>query len=230
VTANGENGDTTRLWPYVKGLLMIAILVAAGYGIKATGVADGFDQSWIDTEIKGRGIWGYGLFLIVGGLFTAVGLPRQIVSFMAGYAFGVAAGTVMGVAATALGCFLTFYYARFLGREMVANRWPGMVKKVNGFLGTEPFLMTVLVRLLPVGSNVLTNLAAGVTEVRALSFIGGSALGYIPQTLVFALVGKGVKVDTESRIAVSVLLFVVSGLLGAYLYRKVKRAKKEAAS
>ncbi len=220
-SGNGE----TKIWPYFKGLLMIAILVAVGYGVKASGIADSFDQTWIDTEIKGRGWWGYGLFFGVGALFTAVGLPRQIVSFMAGYAFGVAFGTVVGVLATAGGCFISFYYARLFGRGMVTTRWPGVIKKVDNFLEAGPFMMTVLIRLLPVGSNVLTNLAAGVTRVSAVKFIGGSALGYIPQTLVFALAGKGVKVDTESRIAIGVLLFVISGVLGAYLYRKVKHSK-----
>lgn len=205
---------------------MIAILVAAGYGIKTLGIADGFDQDWIDAEIKGHGPWGYLIFVAIGVLLTGVGFPRQVVSFMAGYAFGVAQGTLVAVLATSIGCVIAFYYSRFLGQTVVVARWPKAVKKVDDFLGTEPFLMTLLIRLLPVGSNVVINLAAGVTNVRALSFVGGSALGYIPQTLVFALVGKGVKVDTESRIAVSVLLFVISGLLGAYLYRKVRRARR----
>ena len=33
--------------------------------------------------------------------------------------------------AAALGCATAFYYARFLGRELVANRFPGKVKKVE---------------------------------------------------------------------------------------------------
>ncbi|MCW9034947.1 MAG: VTT domain-containing protein [Alphaproteobacteria bacterium] len=223
--ADGSGNGETKIWPYIKGILTIGILVAVGYGVKASGLADNFDQAWIDAEIKGRGLWGYGLFFIVGALFTAVGLPRQIVSFMAGYAFGVALGTIIGVLATAGGCILSFYYARLFGREMVINRWPNAIKKVDNFLAAGPFLMAVFIRLLPVGSNVLTNLAAGVTQVNAFSFISGSALGYIPQMLVFALVGKGVKVDTEFRIVISVALFVVSGVIGAYLYRRVRRGK-----
>ena len=228
--AENGNGEQTSLKPYIKGLLMILVLAAVGYAVKGLGIADGFDQAWIDANIKGRGLWGYGVFLVVGAMMTAVGLPRQIVSFMAGYAFGVAEGTMMGVLATAGGCVLTFSYARFLGRDLVKSKWPGMVAKVDGVLGTSPFLMTLLIRLLPLGNNALTNLAAGVTHVRALSFIGGSALGYIPQTLVFALVGKGVKVETEARILVSVVLFVVSGVIGAYLYRKVRKARKAEAA
>ena len=82
--------------------------------------------------------------------------------------------------------------------------------------------MTLLIRLLPIGNNLATNLAAGVTSVRALPFILGSLIGYIPQTLVFALVGSGVNVDPALRIGLAVLLFLVSGVIGVWLYRKYR--------
>jgi len=72
---------------------------------------------------------------------------------------------------------------------------------------------------------VVTNLAAGVSGVGAISFFLGSALGYLPQTLVFTLVGSGFSVDPEIRIAISVILFAVSGFLGVFLFRKYRHGK-----
>jgi uncharacterized membrane protein YdjX (TVP38/TMEM64 family) len=72
----------------------------------------------------------------------------------------------------------------------------------------------------------VTNLAAGVSSVAALPFIAGSAAGYVPQTVIFALVGTGVQVDPVLRIGLSVVLFVASAGLGLYLYRRV-RARRE---
>jgi len=79
--------------------------------------------------------------------------------------------------------------------------------------------------LLPLGSNLVTCLAAGVSGVSALAFISGSAVGYLPQTIVFTLIGSGIEVDPEMRIGLSVVLFVVSGMLGVYLYRKHRHGK-----
>jgi uncharacterized membrane protein YdjX (TVP38/TMEM64 family) len=59
--------------------------------------------------------------------------------------------------------------------------------------------------------------------VRAISFIGGSTIGYIPQTVIFALLGSGFNVDLEFRIILSIVLFLASILLGFFLYRKYKR-------
>ncbi len=209
----------------LKGLAVLASLVAIGFAVRLSGLSDLLDEAWIDREIRGRGLNGELLFLAVGGLAAAVGVPRQAVAFMAGYAFGFVWGTVLGVLAALLGCIGGFYYARLLGRSLVAHRFPGKVRKVDAFIRDNPFNMTLLIRLLPVGSNLVTNLAAGVSSVAALPFFAGSALGYVPQTAVFALVGSGVNLDPVWRIGLGVVLFVVSGVLGVYLYRRMRHGK-----
>jgi uncharacterized membrane protein YdjX (TVP38/TMEM64 family) len=121
-----------------------------------------------------------------------------------------------------LGCTLSFFYARWLGRHFIATRFGARIKRIDDFLGWNPFAMALLIRLLPVGNNLITNLTAGVTSVRAAPFILGSMTGYIPQTLVFALIGSGVNVDPELRIGLAVALFLVSGMIGVWLYRKYR--------
>ncbi|MDH5748718.1 MAG: VTT domain-containing protein [Rhodospirillales bacterium] len=208
-----------------RGLILIASLVVAGFFIKFTGLDTTLDKAWIDSDIRGQGLAGEILFLAAGGLFTAIGFPRQLVGFLGGYAFGVAWGTTLALGGATLGCVLAFSYARLIGRDFVNARFSGRIKKFDDFLSDNPFTMTLLIRLLPVGSNLVTNLVAGVTGVRPLLFISGSAIGYIPQTLVFALVGSGIALEPGLRISLSILLFVLSGMLGVYLYRKYRHNK-----
>jgi uncharacterized membrane protein YdjX (TVP38/TMEM64 family) len=144
---------------------------------------------------------------------------------MGGYAFGFLQGTLLGTLATLLGCLAAFYYARLIGRGLVADRFSGKVRKMDQFVSGHPFSMTLLIRLLPVGSNLVTNLVAGVTSVAAMPFLMGSLLGFIPQNAIFALVGSGIGVDPIWRIGLGVLLFVISGLLGIYLYRRMRHGK-----
>jgi uncharacterized membrane protein YdjX (TVP38/TMEM64 family) len=200
-------------------------LVAVGYVIKTTGLGSSIDKAWIDSDILGQGFSGELLFLGVSLLFTAIGLPRQVICFLGGYAFGLIEGTILALLATVLGCVIAFFYARMLGRDFVVSRFPGRVKNIDDFLRDNPLSMTLLIRLLPLGSNLVTNLAAGVSSVRPVPFFQGSAIGYFPQTLVFALVGSGISVDPELRIAISVILFIISGILGVSLYRKNRHGK-----
>ena len=223
-TKGGGLYQTLR--PYLKGLIMIGSLVAIGYGMKAVGIADMFDEHWVDAQVKDKGMTGYLLFVAMGGLLAAVGFPRQAISFMGGYAFGFLGGTLLAVLATSCGCILSFSYARLLGRGLVQRNFGKRVARFEQILTGSPFVTTLLIRFLPVGSNLVTNLIAGVTHVGVLPFVLGSAIGYIPQTAIFALMGSGVQVDRTSQIGVGVVLFVISGALGAYLYRHIQLGNK----
>ncbi len=209
----------------IRSSALFVSLVAIGFALKATGLIDVIDEAWVDATIRGRGPTGTLIFLAVGWGLTSVGLPRQLVAFLAGYAFGFVLGTGLSLAATVMGCVTAFTFARLVGRDFVARRISGRIKRVENFLSDNPFSMTLLIRFLPLGSNFLTNLAAGVSSVRALPFFAGSALGYIPQMVVFALVGSGITLEPGLRISFSAVLFLVSGAIGIALYRKYRHGK-----
>ncbi|UZP68359.1 VTT domain-containing protein [Desulfovibrio mangrovi] len=206
----------------LKAFFIFAVLAAVIYLFRVSGLNEVLDKHWMDVHIRDQGLSGYVLFLAIAAGFTAAGFPRQMISFFAGYVFGAVTGTVMGTVGTALGCAVAFYYARYAGRAAIERKLGKKTAKLNAFLQREPFQMTVVIRLLPVGSNILTNLLAGITSISSLSFLGGSTLGYIPQTFIFALLGSGVNVDPVWRTTVSALLMIISSLLGYRLYRKYR--------
>jgi uncharacterized membrane protein YdjX (TVP38/TMEM64 family) len=211
------------LKPLLKGLVLIATLVAIGTAFKALGLADALDVHWLDRRVVGQGLLGEALFVLIGAILSAVGVPRQLVAFGGGYAFGILGGTLIALVAQTLGCAITFFYARLLGRSFIQNRFGRRIQRIDAFLRDHTFSMTLMIRFLPVGSNVLTNLAVGVSSVSALSFLAGSAAGYVPQTVIFAILGSGIQLDSITHTAVSVALFVVSGLLSVGLYRRVRK-------
>ena len=213
------------LFMLAKGLLMLALLVAVGFLMKLTPLGDFFERKAIDGLVKDQGIRGEFLYVAAGALVTAVGFSRQAVAFMGGYAFGTIYGTCLSVLAVATGCAITFCYARFFARESIASKFSDRIRGVDEFLNENPFVMTLLIRFLPVGSNLLTNLAAGVSSVSGAVFVVASAIGYVPQMAIFALVGSGVHLDTGFGIGLSIILFIASGLLGVHLYRKYRFGK-----
>lgn len=207
----------------LKGLLMIALLAATVWAAERLGLF-GLDQHWIDATVRGQGLRGDLAFIAAGALFTAVGMPRQVLAFLGGYAFGFVTGTALALAATVCGAALTLAFARGLGRTWLRQRFARRMAKVDAFLGRSPFAMALVIRLLPVGSNLLTNLLAGLAQVRTLPFLAGSALGFVPQTLIFALAGSGVNLQPELRFGIAAALLVASSLIGMRLYRQHRQA------
>ncbi|KAF0136622.1 MAG: hypothetical protein FD153_1901 [Rhodospirillaceae bacterium] len=204
----------------LRGLLLLITLAAVGWLVKVTGFDQVLDTVWIDTRIKGNGLAGEALFVAAGALFTALGLPRQVICFLGGYAFGFLEGGWLAMLASVGGCLGSFGYARLLGRSVVLARFPDRIRRLDAFLRGNPFIMTLLIRLLPVGSNLLTNLAGGVSGIQASAFIAGSALGYVPQTVIFAFLGSGIQVDPIFRIGLSIVLFGLSAALGVWILRR----------
>jgi uncharacterized membrane protein YdjX (TVP38/TMEM64 family) len=214
-----------RVKTYVPGLIFLLTLIAIGYVVESGQLGGLLSEEWIDREVRGQGVSGELLFLAVGGFATAVAVPRHLISFLGGYAFGFGLGGALAVAATEIGCLLDFFYARVIGRPLLSARMGARVRRIEEFLAANPFAMTLLVRLLPVGNNFATSLAAGVSRVPARPFLLGSLLGYIPQTLVFALAGSGIEMGARFRIALAVLLFVLSGAIGIWLYRRYRHGR-----
>lgn len=204
----------------LKGLGLILSLALFGYLFESSDLGNAINEAWIDDHIRDHGLQGTALFLAMGALFTAVGLPRQIIAFLAGYAFGLLEGTLFGALAALLGCAVTFIYARLFGQGLLRGKLGARAARFDRFIRDHPFTMTLLIRLLPVGSNVLTNLAAGISSIRVTPFLSASFAGFLPQTLVFALVGSGINVAPALRVGLAVALFLLSGVLGAYLYHR----------
>ncbi len=213
-----------RAKPYLRGVVLIALLIGLGYGVKVTGLYGLLDESWVDEQIRDKGLAGGLAFLAAGMIMTALGFPRQAISFLGGYGFGLGEGAALALGSTVLGCTLAFYCARWAGRATILGLFPGRIRRLDYLLHDHPFSTALLIRLLPLGSNLVTNLAAGVSGIRALPFIAGSGLGFIPQTVIFALLGSGIHLDPGLRISAGIVLFFISSMLGVALFRRYRKS------
>jgi uncharacterized membrane protein YdjX (TVP38/TMEM64 family) len=203
-------------------ILSVAALVAL-FRVSDIGFGPDELERWVNREILGHGLTGILIFVGVGALFVGIGLSRQVIAFVAGYAFGIVAGTALASLASILGVMLAFFYARFLGQAYVARKFPRRVKKVDDFLKTKPFLMTLAIRLLPITNNLAVNLVAGVSSVPLVPFFVATAVGQAPQTIVFAMMGSGLTSGLMAKSALAVTLFAISVWIGIHLYRGHRR-------
>ena len=200
-----------------KPALMLTGLVAAGLAFRGLG----FDpRAAMDSAGRHGPVW----FVALGALACAVGIPRQLVALAGGYTFGFWPGAALALMAEALGCAIDFLWARLLGRRMAAaflrRREGGRLDRLDRFLTGRAFTATLTLRLLPVGSNIVLNLLAGISGVAFAPFLAASVLGYIPQTIVFALAGGGASLSDGTQLALAAALLALSIALGVALLRR----------
>ena len=205
-----------------KGLLSLLGMVLLGLAIHYALSMTDFNQAWIDAHVKNQGLIGIAYFILFCTVTTGAGLPRQLAAFLGGYAFGITNGALLATFGATLGCIVSFYFARLLAKSFISKKFPKKIKGINQFLQHKAFTKTIIIRLLPIGSNLATNLVVGVTHTKGSHFIAGSFIGYLPQMIIFAIAGSGVEVLSWWKIALSVLLFIISSLLSIRLYQQYK--------
>jgi uncharacterized membrane protein YdjX (TVP38/TMEM64 family) len=205
----------------VKPALMAGAMIAIAFSLPLLGAATA--QSTLQHLVSEGGIRGPALFLLLATCLTAIGLPRQIPAFVAGYAFGAWSGAAIALLSQILACGIDFSWSRLMGRAFVYRRFGPALRKIDSTLAARPFIATLGFRLMPVGSNILLNLAAGLSSVKALPFITASAIGFIPQTIIFALIGRGSAPSHAYVLAIGVAMFALSASCGVLLLRKYKQ-------
>ena len=206
----------------LRGLFVMVSLIIVGVVLRWLNFGKLLETNWINAEIRGQGIYGGVLFIGVGSLFTALGLPRQLVSFFGGYAFGFLTGTCISLFATLVGALIALQYSRLMGRTFFTHHFPRHIKRIDDFLAKQTITTILVLRFSPFTNNLITNLAAGISGIRIIPFLIGSALGYLPQTLIFALLGSGFTLDPEIRIGISILLFLSSTICSIWLWNRYR--------
>ena len=170
------------------------------------------DAGWLNGKLA---------YLIFASLLVSIGCPRQLISFFAAYFFWLWMGIVLGVVATTIACAFSFSIASFF-QTSFRGLLKGKLKLAFDFWKENTFFSTMIWRFIPAGSNLLTNLVAGAFGISALPFILGSAVGYVPHTIIFALLGAGVEIGSNTQIIMSGVLLCVSVLLGLFLIKKYR--------
>jgi len=206
----------------LKPALMAGALIAIAAALPL--MTGGAARTEFTAMLAQGGLRGQTMFLLLATFLTAIGLPRQIPAFAAGYAFGPWYGSIIALVAQVLACSLDFIWARAIGQDFVRRRFGSRLAWLDRTLSTHPFLTTLTLRLMPVGNNLLLNLAAGLTAVRLLPFLAASAIGFVPQTVVFALFGQGSAPDHAHLLLLGAAMFAASAALGIFVFRRARPA------
>ncbi|MDE2239995.1 MAG: TVP38/TMEM64 family protein [Rhodospirillales bacterium] len=206
----------------LKPALMAGGLIAVAAALPLMG--HGAAQETLTSALAQGGLRGQTVFLLLSTFLIAIGLPRQIPAFAAGYAFGPWYGTAIALVAQILACSLDFIWARAIAQDFCRRKFGAKLAWVDRTLARHPFTAALMLRLMPIGNNLLLNLAAGLTSVRMLPFLAASAIGFIPQTIVFALLGKGSAPNHAHLLMLGGVTFLLSALLGLVLLRRNRAA------
>lgn len=177
------------------------------------------DSLWLEGYIAKQGNSAHFTIFITSILFLFIGGPRQVAAFLFAYLYGV----ILGVCITLLTCLLAaaanYFIANLYLKNTLHKKLPLRMEKFSRFAKHKPFLKILTLRLFPFGSNLLTNTLSGGGSVPFFPFITASLVGYLPQTIIFSLVGDGMNDANSTMVYISIVMALLSFILSTLLYR-----------
>jgi uncharacterized membrane protein YdjX (TVP38/TMEM64 family) len=191
VNRNGRS-RLRRLAPVVVVLLVMALVFAMGWHrflsletlVRHRAAIEGFVAAHYALAIAA--------FIGVYVAAVALSIPGAVLLTVAGgVLFGWLVGGLAAIVGATIGATLIFLIARTACGEFILRRAGPLAAKVAQGFRADAFNYLLFLRLVPVFPFWLVNLAPALVGVRLGTFVLATALGIIPGTFAFALVGAG---------------------------------------
>lgn len=212
-------------------LILIAISAAASF-LPLKELAKDFTE-WVQKY----GPWGPIIFIAIYGLGAVLFLPGWVFTISAGLVYGVFLGTVVALSGATLGSTLAFLVARYLVRGKVedAAKKSERFKAIDEAIGKDGWKIVGLLRLSPLIPFNVSNYLYGVTSIRLVPYMLGSAAGMLPGTWLYAYfgaVGKASVTGGNSNHGPMQYVLLAVGLLATigvaiFISRVAKKALKK---
>jgi len=160
--------------------------------------------------------WVVLIIITIFVLGSFVGVPQWALIAGMVVAFGWDKGATGAWACTLLSASINFWIARWIGVERVRRFGGELVNRITSVIRNNGFVSSFAVRFVPTGPFILVNMAAGVSGMKYLHFISGTALGIIPKIVIVGLITTGVVSEDQSswiRVGVIALAVLFIGLM-----------------
>lgn len=142
----------------------------------------------ISHRIRDFGIVGHIVFIAAVAILVSIGFPRLIFCPIAGIAFGFMTGLMYCVIGTLIGYYAVFLFVRWSKNEFgIKNKEEH--KKIMELIHKGGTPAVILARQVPVHGMVL-NIILGLSPIRHVDFLVGTAIGLIPEAAPFTLFGS----------------------------------------
>lgn len=171
----------------VAAIAIIVVLVAA---VRLLPVYD-WTTRFVET-LQGAGFRGVAIFFAAYIAATLVFIPGALLTLVAGFVYGPLWGLALASPSSVAGATCAFLLGRTLLSGVLARRFERAprVDAVRRALEHEGFTIVLLLRLSPVIPFAVLNYLLSLTRVRLSHYVGGSFLGMLPATAVYAYLGS----------------------------------------
>ncbi len=181
-----------RLAPVAAVVLVMALVFSMGWHRFLSLDTLVRHRATIESFVAARYTLAIATFVAAYVAAVALSFPgASILTITGGVLFGWFAGALSAMLGATTGATVVFLIARGACGETILRRAGPLACKLAQGFRADAFSYLLFLRLVPVFPFWLVNLAPAVVGVRLATFVLATALGIIPATFAYALVGEG---------------------------------------
>jgi len=221
-----EKGETNH--KILKAILLAILLAGALAVVNFSFLGEYLDVrnlNALQAKLVEFQSWAPVVFLLIGSLVITLGAPRSIVAILGGIVFGFFWGVILALAAALLGSVVIYLLTKWLGRPLFKHKVEKYLKAVEEHIEINGILLVIMLRQLPL-TCMLVNVVIGLTSISFSTFMLGSAVGMLPEVVIFALYGSSLQQDFVLRVTIASILFVLLVWVMKIYYNRSLLAKK----
>lgn len=201
-------------------MVRLVVLIVLLAGVAALSFAADVTVADIRAWVESGGWAAPAVFVVLYAALTVGLVPGSILTTAAGVLFGAASGTGLALVGATLGATLAFEVARRTGRPAVRRLEAGHVARVDAWLADRGLLAVMSLRLVPLVPFSAANYAAGLTGIARRDYLVGTAIGIVPGTFAYTLLGANLADPTDPVFLAAAAGLVVLAVLGGVLLRR----------
>jgi len=154
------------------------------------------------------------IYITIFTILIACAIPcATFLTLLGGVLFNMIAILYAEFSITFGGTILYLAVRTAIGSHFAA-RSTGWIKKIEAGFKQNAFNYLLTLRLLPIMPCWVSNIAAGMLNVRLKTFVTATALGILPSTIIYVLAGRGLDtILTEDKTPILYIIFTPSVLL-----------------
>lgn len=171
--------------------IFAVLIIGVGLAVTLGGLID-LDRNHLQDEIRGYGPAAPAIFIVVSGVLGALFVPGPIFAVAAGALFGPWLGIPLGIAGSAVCALICREVGAHMGRDAAEELAGARLGQLTVWLDRYGLLAVVAFRLMPAMPDAPLNYAAGLTRLKRWQVGVGTAIGVIPRTVGWGLVGATV--------------------------------------
>ncbi len=207
----------------------MVFIAIAFFLVRESSLSSYLDQERLRSWIKGFGIWGPLVYILIYSIAPSFMLPGLPITVAGGILFGPLWGSVYVIIGATIGASIAFQIARFMGRDWVEGIVKGRrLKELDEKVKDQGWKIVAFTRLIPLFPFNFLNYAFGLTRIRFSHYVIATFIFMMPGAIAYVVFSSSILDVFKGRVSkefiIGVILVVTVSLL-PILYKRFKRGK-----